>query len=68
VKQKLIHIFQLGIALLIGGLVMTVYIQHRELTQARVNSHVDWSPIGIPSPAVAPTPDPPGLNPYRWPR
>ena len=49
-KQTLIKIFQLAIALLIGGLAMTVYIQHRELAAQQTADLVPESPEHGPKP------------------
>jgi hypothetical protein len=56
-KQTLTRVFQLAVALLIGALAMTVYIQHRELTQMQ---RIDWSSgwetaKPLPTPKGSPT-------------
>jgi len=45
-KQTLTKVFQLAIALLIGGLAMTVYIQHRELAAQQTAALVPEHPGG----------------------
>jgi hypothetical protein len=42
-KQTLTRIFHLAIAVLIGGLAMTVWIQHRELTTP-IHQQELWDP------------------------
>ncbi len=59
-KQTLTKIFQLAIALLIGGLAMTVYIQHRELAAQQTGDMIrEYPPQPLPSNAFG-TPVPSG--------
>ncbi len=65
-KRIATRVFQLAIALLIGALAMTVYIQHRELAQMQ---KLDWSSgweTAKPLPTAKGTPAP-AFNPFQFP-
>jgi len=54
-KETIIKVSQLAIALLVGGLAMTVYVQHRELsTYAHLIDPTDGKPSPPPRPMSTP--------------